>query len=226
MQPPAGGLAGAPRAAARRAATAGPAFPPSLPAFLAGFPRSPSAAFGRLRSPSVGALGWWACTGGGVGWGTLQSSCAPRGKRRSPAPSSLLPQELEISDRFASAATRSAVRAVALQKAPGARASRALEGAAFRGVPLLHIPLPSLFDLPEHSWQCKHGGSYPPEPLDCVLAPVQVQGWCRAQSGGNLQDLVASALSADTLPSYWLSQRPQGGLQHAAYRARLAHFTS
>lgn len=64
------------------------------------------------------------------------------------------------------------------------------------------------------------------EPLGCVLAPFQVQGWRRAQRGGNLQDLVASALSADTLPSYWLSQRPQGGLQQAAYRARLAHFTS
>lgn len=40
------------------------------------------------------------------------------------------------------------------------------------------------------------------EPLGCVLAPFQVQGWRRAQRGGNLQDLVASALSADTLPSY------------------------
>lgn len=30
------------------------------PTFVVGFPRSPSAAFGRLRSPGVGTLGWWA----------------------------------------------------------------------------------------------------------------------------------------------------------------------
>lgn len=218
MPPPPGGLAGAPRAAALRAATLGPAFPH----FRGQLPQV------TLRGLRKTEIPWrWDPGMVGVNRGTLRSSCASRGKRRSPAPSSLLPAELAISARFASAATGSAVRAVALQRRRGLKLPDPLREPHF-GVSrsLLHIPLPSLFALPEQSWQCHHRGSYPPEPLGCVLAPVQVQGWRRAQRGGNLQDLVASALSADTLPSYWLSQRPQGGLQQASYRARLAHFTS
>lgn len=214
MPPPAGGLAGAPRAAAPRAATAGPAFP-----------HFPQVTLRGLRKTAIPCC--WGPGMVGVNRGTLRSSCAPRGKRRYPAPSSLLPAELAISARFGSAATGSAVRALALQRRQGLEPPEPLREPHF-GVSrsLLHIPLAFLFALPEQSRQCLHSGSYPSEPLGCVLAPVPVQGWRRAQRGGNLQDLVASALSADTLPSYWLSQRPQGGLQQAAYPARLAHFTS
>lgn len=100
-------------------------------------------------------LGPW---DGGREQGTLRSSCAPRDKRRSPAPSSLLPAELAISARFASAATGSAVRDLALQKRQGLEPPELLREPHF-GVSrsLLYIPLAFLFVLLEQSRQCLCG---------------------------------------------------------------------
>lgn len=147
MPPPAGGLAGAPRAAARRAETAGPAFP-----HFRG--QLSQVTLRGLRRKT--AIPWcWGPGMVGVNRGTLRSSCAPRDKRRSPAPSSLLPAELAISARFASAATGSAVRDLALQKRQGLEPPELLREPHF-GVSrsLLYIPLAFLFVLLEQSRQC------------------------------------------------------------------------
>lgn len=122
------------------------------------------------------------------------------------------------------------MRAVALQRRQGEPPEPLWEPHFGVSRSLLHIPLasppfwsrvgsvsteahthPSLLAGFWHRFRCK-------ERLAQSTACVCV--W------GGVQDLVASALSADTLPSYWLSQRPHGGLQQAAYQARLAHFTS
>lgn len=137
----------------------------------------------------------------GVNRGTLRSSSAARGRRRSPAPSSLL----AISARFASAAMGRAVRAEALQTRQGLELPEPLREPHFRvSRSLLHIPPLGLPPRPSGaefgsvsteahthrraSWLCSGTGS----------------GARLAQSiaSGDLQDLVASALSADTIPSH------------------------
>lgn len=171
-----GGLARAPRAAAWRAAIAGPASPPpplSWPAFP-GHPPRPAADCDPLALEP---------RGGGREQGTLRSSSVPRGRRRSPAPSSLLLAELAISARFASAAMGSAVRAEALQTRQGLGLPEPLREPHFRvSRSLLHIPPLGLPPRPSGAELAVSPQRLIPigEPLACVLAPVQVRGWRRA----------------------------------------------
>lgn len=176
MPPPAGGLAGAPRAAARKAETAGPAFPH----FRGQLPQV------TLRGLRKTAIPWcWGPGMVGVNRGTLRSSCAPRGKRRSPAPSSLLPAELAISARFASAATGSAVRDLALQRRQGLEPPEPLREPHF-GVSrsLLYIPLAFLFAFLEQSRQCLHRDSYPSSLLAVFWHPFRCKAGAEHSLGG------------------------------------------
>lgn len=111
--------------------------------------------------------------------------------------------ELAISARFASAAMESAVRAEALQRGQGLKASRALqESRVGVSCSLLHISSPDL----------------PPSPsgADLIVSPKRLiptgASWLCSGTGsgarlaqstawGNLRDPVASAVSAGTLPS-------------------------
>lgn len=160
----------------RRAETAGPAFPH----FRGQLPQV------TLRGLRKTAIPWcWGPGMVGVNRGTLRSSCAPRGKRRSPAPSSLLPAELAISTRFASAATGSAVRDLALQRRQGLEPPEPLREPHF-GVSrsLLYIPLAFLFALLEQSRQCLHRGSYPSSLLAVFWHPFRCKAGAEHSVGG------------------------------------------
>lgn len=170
----------------------------SPPPFRGQFPQVTHRGLQRTAVPGRWSPGVVGVNGGGV---ALRSSSAPRGRRRSPAPSSLL----AISARFASAAMGSAVQAEALQTRQGLELPEPLREPHFRvSRSLLHIsplglpPRPSGAEFgsvsteahthQRASWLCSGTGS------GARLA--QSIAW------GNLQDLVASALSADTIPSH------------------------
>lgn len=188
------------------------------PTFVASFPRSPSAAFGRLRSPGVRLWDGGREQGGHCGLAVLPGARV--------CPLRLHPcRNLRLVCKCCYG-KRSASRSAA--KATGARASRALCGSRISGCPALCSTFPWPLSSPFRSrvGSVTTEAHTHPSLLAVFWHPFRCKAGAEHSVGGNLQDLVASALSADTLPSYRLSQRPQGGLQQAANRARLAHFTS
>lgn len=214
-----GGLAGAPRGTARRAAIAGPAPPLSWPA-SPGHPLRPPADCGPLALEPRG--------GGrerGGGDGTLRSSSAPQGQEA--VPCAFIPARNLGSVCKRCHGKRSASRSSA--NAPGAGASRALAGAAFQGVPLSAPHFTSWSpSSPFRSrvWQCLHRGSYPSESL---LAVFWHRFRCEAGAEHSVREPANPSCECtirrhDT--QLWLPQRSQGGIQQAVYPARLAHFTS
>lgn len=186
-----GGLAGAPRATARRAAIAGPA-----PPFRGQLPQVTHRGLQRTAVP------WrWSPGVVGVNRGTLRSSSAATGRKRSPAPSS----QLAISARFASAAMGSAVRAQALQTRLGLELPEPLREPHFRvSRSLLHISPLGLPPRPSGAEFCSVSTEAHTHRRASWLCSGTGSGARLAQSiaWGDLQDLIASALSADTIPSH------------------------
>lgn len=227
----AGGLAGAPKAADPHTQTTGPASPP--PHFL--LPAAPSHPPGPLASSDAPEP--WRGSRAGVGVKKGRRSLAVRlgGRKRSPAPASLLPaSRANLSSRRFHPGPREAQCPQKRRKGAGSARPRVLWTPHFGGscsqsyLPPLDTPPPQA--PPERSWQCLHGSAYPPARLAVFLAAGQV---CEAgpahRAGEPARPTCERAIRIDAaqpLAAPTPYQRRRGGLPGAGSPAPLAYFTS